>query len=257
MGTEPEEKSPWGKSFWTTLPGILTGVAAVVAAIASFYIATSSDQKKSISERTPPTSLPAPAPQPIHPAAWPLVGESSFTESPWGWKIGSYPIERTPRFELRVLGGKYRWDVEFRKRSERVVEAPYGSVINFLVAVDVRLTEFSGLTRVDLLFGMAGGKRYVFRIRSNNSFGLGRFEGIGGQPMIIDSTPIQIDPKETNRMAVSVHNQEIKLYLNSKVIGEYRDPAFTGGKVGLSVGGDEGTATVVDFDNFELRSMPR
>jgi hypothetical protein len=41
----PEKK----KSFWATLPGVLTGMAAVITAITGLYIASSPDQKKSVS----------------------------------------------------------------------------------------------------------------------------------------------------------------------------------------------------------------
>ena len=44
---------------------------------------------------------------------------------------------------------------------------------------------------------------------------------------------------------------------NSKLVGEYKDYTFAGGKVGMSVTGWQlGQATVIDFDNFEFRRKP-
>ena len=75
--------------------------------------------------------------------------------------------------------------------------------------------------------------------------------------MIIDWTPISINPNESNRIAVVVEDQQIMLYLNSKLLGKYKDFTFTGGKMGLAVTGHQPEAiAVVDFDNLELRRKP-
>jgi hypothetical protein len=249
-----ESMSEERKSFWATLPGILTGMAAVITAITGLYIAYGPDTKESVSPGSQPTSLPAPATKAIEPTEWPLIADVSFTEIPSGWIVGNNASPETPRFEIRVVGGKYRWDIEFQKNWDRWVESPYGSALNFFLAADVRVAESKSVVKVALTFGHAGNKHYAFKIGADKYFGLSRSEG-DVQPMILDWTPTQIELNEVNRMAVLVHNQEIKIYLNSKVIGEYRDPSFTGGKVGLSVEGEQGASAVVDFDNFEFRRM--
>lgn len=49
----PEKK----KSFWQTLPGILTGIAAVITAITGLYLVISPDNKKTVPSPPAPTGL--------------------------------------------------------------------------------------------------------------------------------------------------------------------------------------------------------
>lgn len=247
------------KSFWTSLSGILTGVAAIITAVTGLYIA--------INRNGEPPPIPAPT---LHPTAtstpvksatlpkeWPLVGEETFTEISPGWLEGSYANEYLSRFDLNFVGGKYRWDMEFRNGREKCIDAPYGPATDFYLAVDVKFVVLTpGNITASLLFGRASNKDYAFRISSNKKFGLERFDGTRHE-MIISYTPTSINPKESNRIAVAVEDRQITLYINSKFVGEYKDFTFTGGKVGISVTGwQPGQSTVIDFDNFEFRRKP-
>lgn len=135
--------------------------------------------------------------------------------------------------------------------------SPFGSAVNFKVAVDMKFTEFTPETSVDLIFGSIGNKRYVFHISSNRYFGLTRYDDNNPQ-MIIDWTPITVEfePNVWNRISVMVNEQLVWLYLNSELLSEYRDIGFTGGKVGLSVSLYQEGSAVIDFDNFQLRRKP-
>ena len=251
--TEIEKK----KSFWTSLPGIFTGAAAIITAVTGLYIAIDRHGEQ-------PSPIP---PSPLHstasttsvksatlPKEWPLVGEETFTEISPGWLAGSYANEHLPRFDLNFVGGKYRWDMEFRNGREKTIDAPYGPATDFYLAVDVKFVAFTpGNITASLLFGRASKKYYGFRISSNKYFALERFDGTKHE-IIISYTPTSINPKESNRIAVAVEDQQIKLYINSKLVGAYKDSTFTGGKVGISVTGwQSGQSAVVDFDNFEFR----
>jgi hypothetical protein len=57
-------------------------------------------------------------------------------------------------------------------------------------------------------------------------------------------------------MGVLVENARIQLFINAALVGEHRDPSFSGGKVALSVEANGAGNVVVDFDNFELRVPP-
>ncbi|MGD1968130.1 MAG: toll/interleukin-1 receptor domain-containing protein [Desulfobacterales bacterium] len=188
---------------------------------------------------------------------WPLVAEETFTEISSGWWQGSSADDNVSRFSVNFVGGKYRWDVEFLKGREKWIEAPYGSAADFYLAVDVKFVAFTpGNIAASLLFGRTSNQDYAFRISSNKKFALERFDGIKHN-MIISYTPASINPRESNRIAVAVEDGEIKLYINSKLVAEYKDSTFTGGKVGISVTGWEpGQSAVMDFDNFEFRRKP-
>ena len=243
------------KSFWTSLPGILTGMAAVITAVSGLFFAIGYNSELSSSNIA---VLPPPAvPKTSLPIEWPLVVEETFSEIPSRWTMGSYPSGDLVRFDLSIVGGKYRWDMEFQNAVERPIKAPYGPETDFYMAVDVKFVALgSGEITASILFGRASNKEYGLYISSYQKFALSRYDG-KNNVLIIDWTPISINLNESNRIAVAVEDQQIQLYLNSKLLGKYKDFAYTGGKVGLAVTSYQPNATtVVDFDNLELRRKP-
>lgn len=213
-------------------------------------------KERLLPKNRPPSPVP-PVSSTTLPKQWPLVGEETFTEISPGWAEGNYANEHLPRFDLNFVGGKYRWDMEFVNGREQWVDAPYGPSTDFYLAVNVKFIALTpGNISVSLLFGRATSKDYAFRISSDNKFALERFDGAKHE-MIISYTPTSINSKESNRIAVAVKDRQIKLYINSKLVGEYKDFTFTGGKVGISVTAwNPGQSTVIDFDNFEYRRKP-
>ena len=246
------------KSFWTTLPGILTGIAAVITALTAGYIALNQSHKDAILPGAQPELPPSATTKANSPADWPLIAEETFTKKPSGWSIGNFPTKDTPRFDLRLVDGKYRWDIEYSKKWHRWIICPIGSAINFNIAVDVKLIESADNTAVSLIFSSAGDKHYIFNISANRYFGLNKSNAAKTPQVIIDWTPIttEFNPRDWNTMRVVVDNQLIKLYLNSDLLGEYRDIEFTGGKVGLGVSIYQKGVAVVDFDNLQFRRKP-
>lgn len=244
-------------SFWTTIPGILTGITSVIAAITALYIALNPGHKDTILPGAQPALPPSATTKATSPSDWPLIAEETFTKELLNWNIGNFPTEETPRFDLRLVDGKYRWDIEYNKNWERWVISPFGSAVNFNVAVDVKLTEFTSDASVKLLFGSTGNKQYEFSISSNSYFGMSKSDANNTQ-MIVDWTPIpdKFEPNVWNRMSVMVDEQLIRFYLNSELLGEYRDIGFTGGKVGLGVAIYQKGLAVIDFDNFQFRRKP-
>jgi hypothetical protein len=194
--------------------------------------------------------------QPVPPADWPVVVDIPFTEVPPLWEVGRFSNKEFRRLDLEVVGGQYRWGLEFIESGEAFVRCPCGSVLNFYAAVDARMVEHKLTTTVALLFGWGGGDQvyhaYAYKIRSDNRFALIHYDEKGTR-LLLDWTPVEFDQASDNRMAVLVRDQEISLYLNGKLIAEYRDPTYAGGHVGLQVEGLKDGATVVEFDNFELR----
>jgi hypothetical protein len=237
------------KSFWTSIPGILTGFAALITALTAGYIALNPGPKNTILPGTPADLAPSAATVAPSPSDWSLMAEETFTKELSGWYIGNYPSEETPRFDLRLVDGRYRWDLEFSKKWHRWIICPIGSAIDFSLAVDVKLTEHDADTSVSLIFSAAGEEHYRFNISANRYFGLTKLHA-GKVQNVIDWTPLatEYEPKGWNRMSVVTDRQLIRLYLNSELLGEYRDIAFTGGKVGLGVAMYRKGAAVVDFD---------
>jgi hypothetical protein len=252
------------KSFWATVPGILTGIGTVIAALTGLYIALHPTPNVAPSSGSAPLSISPPA-RNLSPSTWPLIAEDTFTKESSGWTIGSFPKEETPRFELRVVDGRYRWDVTFSRqwRSGRVY-APYGAMVNFEASIDVKIIDNTDLILATLHIGEAVDQIYSFNVSSNGQFSLTKVNPSGKELEIdlIGWTPIsfksgdKFQPNIWNRMMIVAEDQLIKLYVNSELQGEYRDITFRGGKVGLSVNMFEKGSAVIDFDNLELRRKP-
>jgi len=264
-------------AFWTSLPGVLTGAAAIITAITGLVIAmlyngdkpTKATPEKTQSSRAATSVTSAPT-SPIEPPAvkqpsnalrpndWPLIAEETFTVPSTGWYQGKFSDEGFKRSEVSITSGKYRWDLELHKAWERVVESPHGPAVNFYLAADVRFVAFRPEQEfsASLLFGRASNRDYTFRISSNKYFSLLKFDGTTNTT-IISWTPINIQPQESIRLAVAVDEKHIKLYINDKLVGAYQDPTFSGGKVGVGVSGYVADSVgVIDFDNFEYRLKP-
>lgn len=254
------------KSFWATVPGILTGIGTVIAAITGLYIALhppkSTDTPSSLSAT--PSSTVATTIDP-GPPTWPLVAEETFTKNGSGWTAGSFTYNGIPRFDIRVTDGAYRWDISFSKalRSGRVY-VPYGAMVNFAAGIDLKIADNTDEVAASMHIGDSSDQLYSFNISSNGYFSLTRTipnsmetEGdlIGWTPISFKSG-IKFDPKSWNRMMIVANDQLIKLYINSELQGEFRDVEFRGGKVGLSVEMFKQGSSVVDFDNFKLSRKP-
>lgn len=258
------------KSFWATLPGILTGIAAIITAFAGLFIAiysnnstddksldnTNGDTSKSI-ENTGLSSLN----KELLPSEWPLVQEETFSDFPEGWMKGNYSDDvKGWRYECSVTNGKYRFDFESLDSRYRWVGMPYTAELDFYAAIDIRIVEFepaSISSSAGLIFGRGEKIMYNFSISENKKFSLDKI--VDKDPEFLTNwtvIPFDIDPYESNRLSVIVEDQKIKLYINSKLVGTHKDIEFTGGKFGLVINHYTETSMVVDFDNFELRRRP-
>jgi hypothetical protein len=188
---------------------------------------------------------------------WPsLVSEGFSDTTPNKWPVGSFSHE-IAMTEFRINDGKYFCTLRFKKPRDWWIDSPYPPVVQFYTSVDAQLVEstIGEGVNIAILFGRESSRYYGFRISSTKHYGLTRFDGTKDH-MIIDWTPISVDLNKPNRLAVLVEDQTIKIFLNSSLVGEYRDPAFSGGKVGLAVNSWGTGKATVEFDNFELRRKP-
>ena len=133
---------PGDRPFLTTVPGILTGIASVIVAITGLYIALHPGPKPSPITSSPGTEASTTTKASGLPE-WPLVAEETFTNERSGWDVGTFSSDEAPRLDRRVIDGKYRWDVDFKGSQHGMAIAPYGSAVNFSVAVDARFTDVS------------------------------------------------------------------------------------------------------------------
>jgi hypothetical protein len=244
------EKPP----FWSSLPGILTGVAAVITAATGLYLASRDAPSKPDAAAVGGT-LATPATKPIASQSatteWEAMAKERFADNAANWMLGSFADEYFRDRTLAITGGKYRWTLDFARDWSGWVPAPFGPQMSFQVAVDAVVLEASVPgTSLGLVFGHAGENHYEFRIR-DGYFGISRLSGTG-HDWIIRETPIRIVVTSANRLAVQVEDGLMTFTINGHQVGQYRDPAFSGGTIGMFAASASGTRATVEFDNFEL-----
>ena len=245
------------RPFWTSLAGVLTGLATLVTALTGVYLAVFQGGNGT-GRAAPPSNTLAeqPAKKDFLPTAWEPIGEETFTDNSRRWAVGDIRDKRYhARNELRLVDGKYRWDAELLGDYEAWIDTPFGPATDMYAAVDVRFitARSSKPVLVGLLFGKASGKDYALNLSSSGVFALRRFDGAGSS-VIIDWTPAPMNQAGFNRIAVAIEGQKISVFINSALAGMVVDQQYVGGKVGLSIWGQEpGAAIVADFDNFEYR----
>lgn len=211
-----------------------------------------------------PASISAPvtAESPLTPGEWVLAAEETFTGKNSGWKVGSWQDEVNPRFEVRQINGKYRWDLAFSRQSRSGrLYLPYGALVDLDASIDLKFTDSTDLVTATMHIGEARDQIYSFNVSSNGFFSLTKLDPYLKklESDLISWTPVTLKPGENfdptawNRIRVVIEDQNFKLYLNSELQGEYRDVSFSGGKLALSANMYAESSAVIDFDNFELR----
>jgi hypothetical protein len=199
--------------------------------------------------------------KPPSPSSWQVIAGGTFAKENSGWDIGNRAYKDIRKCDVKVVDGIYRWDAEFGKASEEYVISPYGSAVDFKIAVGVKFKYTSNPILAGIVFGASGNEQYrselySFVITSNRTFTLRKYDSSKrSTTALIKDAPLpgNFEPSEWNTMSVVVDQQMISCYINSKLLGQYRDIEFQGGNVGLTVGAyDKGGAAVIDFNNFEF-----
>lgn len=196
---------------------------------------------------------------------WPGVLDE-FDSSDSGWYVGSVaPDENVDEWERGIVGGRYRWDIAFTGSWLKYSLSPHGSAADFYAAVDIVFSLQSlEVVCAGLTFGHVGDvgsdrpEHYGLHILSNGEWGLSHARGISNDLLRGSSKPSQvaIDIKQPIRIGVLVEDGYMRFFVNGVQVGDWREPNFNGGDVGLCVGSNA-DSVVVEFDNFELRRRPR
>jgi hypothetical protein len=114
-------------SFWHTLPGMLTGIAAVISAITALLIAVVGN-------------APINSPE-ILAEKWILIGDDAFIGKEPNWATGPIMDPKKTVGSARQVSGIYRLDFETDESLSQTIEAPYGASFNFRLGIDIKIVE--------------------------------------------------------------------------------------------------------------------
>jgi len=242
------------RTFWKSLPGILTGIAGILTALTGIYLAFWRVNPPPVISSEPINTKPVT----VDFLKWTLIADETFSDNHSGWNVGLYHYEGFKNIEFKIVDGKYRWDVEAVRDWFQYYGSPFESVVDFYASVRIEFHDTTLLnTDAGLAFGSNPGSGYLFMLSPRKVFDLCKAtEGGKSYTSIFGWTPVNIDMRSPIELSVLVENQQFKLYIKSKLVASYRDALFTGGKVGLYIGTFEASSFTVDFDDFIIRQKP-
>ncbi len=187
-------------------------------------------------------------------APWPVVVSDDFSANVNDWLIGKGDDEYSVN-ELRIVSGKYRWEMKAKQGFHYRQWPRTGSVSDLSLSVDIR--QVSGPDGADygLVFRDTDDGFYAFSISNTGYFSVQLFSNGVWTPLIDWTTTSTIRPGDVNRLAVVAEGAHLVFFVNDQYVAEVDDDHLSSGMVGVAVDlFDPGDEAVFEFDNFELRA---
>jgi len=248
-------------SFFATLPGILTGIAAVITAIAGLYVAlnTPPKQLKSPTAAQGVPSVPSTTGQsPLPPkTAEASSGEVILFEDDFNAKL--WPEISTAdkgntlyREGVFILQNNTKKSAFFFKMTKTGLFPP-----NVRIEIDARLLKGEFDQPFGLLFGARGdafNSAYGFLVRGDGFYQMMRWWKNGNEVLfsIPNSNTVHTGHGRVNRLEVEVRGKTIVYYVNGVQLGVYEAADKVQGFVGLYA---NWPGMEVAFDNMKITQL--
>ncbi len=274
--SQPNAKPPEHKSFWSTLPGILTAAGGVIAAVGTLITALATAgvlnrEKPTVVPTATPipaitaTFTPAPAtstvvlPAPTQPAptatALPggLLFEDDFSAPRNGWLT-----EIAPEAEKAYEAGEFRIALYQREFSAWTFPQPPRDLADFAIEVDARRVsgpsdnEFGVLTR----YQDATDEFYLFAISSDGTYAVQKYRGDKWYHLAQWTASDAVKQGEAvNRLRVTCQGSKLRFYVNGESLVQVEDASFRAGSIGLLASSGDRGGVVIAFDNLRVHAL--
>lgn len=242
--SEPTERRPARrKAFWSTLPGMLTAVAAVITAIATLLTALVAARVIGPGKATA-----------VPPPAGGALFEDTFDDPAGGWDIYA-----DADVETGYVNGEYR--VAARSAGMTAWGSPSGGGDWAAMAAQVDARQVEG--PLDAGYGLLarirpdGQSFYRFSISAEGYYYV-ELATLDQWTTLADWQPspaIRQGLGQVNSLRVECDRSKLSFYANGVLLAETIDNTLASGNVGLSVSAyDEGGA-VVHFDNLRVSGL--
>jgi hypothetical protein len=186
---------------------------------------------------------------------WPLLLADTFDEDINDWCLGESNSEFAEGFR-EISGGKYRWETTGLQDFFRYCANDlFTHGTNFYMSGDSQLVGGSSNSEYGLIIRWQDGDNHIiYRIEDSGSFQV-RIQVDGEWETIVDQTDSPfIRPGGVNTMAVVAENSHYTLFINDVYVGEFDETRFGGGYGGYFISLNEGQSSIMEFDNFVVRS---
>lgn len=284
---QPESNPSGAKSFWSTLPGVLTAVGGIIAGTAALLTALVSAGVVGSKPTPPPppaataTALPATVvavvlepsatinaitPQATtvsSPSAAPLVttrvpASDVLMEDDFSAPRNAWLSEVTEQAEKGYEDGEFRLTVYQPEYSTWSYPDPPRDFADFALEVDARRVsgpldnEFGVLVR----YQPETDEYYLFAISSNGFYSVQKYQANEWQKLIewTESTAI-LQGEDVNRLRVTGQGDKMRFFVNGEPLTQVEDASFRSGSVGLLASTNEKGGVAVAFDNLRVRSL--
>jgi hypothetical protein len=285
--SQPESNPSGAKSFWSTLPGVLTAVGGIIAGTAALLTALVSAGvlgDKPAATPVPVVTATAALPtatalllEPTAPtgAITPLVTlTSSASAAPsatasvaasdvlmaddFSTPRNAWLSEVTEQAEKGYEDGEFRLTVYQPEYSTWSYPDPPRDFVDFALEVDARRVsgpldnEFGVLVR----YQPETDEYYLFAISSNGFYSVQKYQANEWQKLVdwTESTAI-LQGEDVNRLRVTGQGDKMRFFVNGEPLTQVEDASFRSGSVGLLASTNEKGGLAVAFDNLRVRSL--
>ena len=285
--SQPESNPSGAKSFWSTLPGVLTAVGGIIAGTAALLTALVSagvlggkptatpvpvvtatavpptatafllEPTAPTGAITPPvtvTSLASAAPSATAPvAASDVLMADDFSDLHNNWLS-----EVTEQSDKGYEDGEFRLTMYQPEYSTWSYPDPPRDFADFALEVDARRVsgpldnEFGVLVR----YQPETDEFYLFAISSNGFYSVQKYQANEWQKLVdwTESAAI-LQGEDVNRLRVTGQGDKMRFFVNGEPLTQVEDASFRSGSVGLLASTNEKGGVAVAFDNLRVRSL--
>ncbi len=283
--SQPESNPSGAKSFWSTLPGLLTAVGGIIAGAAALLTALVSAGV--LGDKPAPTPLPVATAAPATAAAMilePTAAINAITpqvtavSSPNVTPLAAAPVpandvlmaddfstsrnawlsEVTEQAEKGYEDGEFRITVYQPEYSTWSYPDPPRDFVDFALEADARRVsgpmsnEFGVLVR----YQPATDEFYLFAISSDGFYVVEKYQAAEWQKLVdwTESAAI-LQGEAVNRLRVTGQGDKLHFFVNGEPLTQVTDASFRSGSVGLFASTSEKGGVAVAFDNLRVRSL--
>jgi len=257
----PKPAEPAKKSFWSTVPGLLTAVGGFIAGLAALLNALHAmgivTPRPTATPSLTATARPASAPTVTilatsQPTANPLLFSDDFGDPNSGWYV-----DTNPESERLYKDGEFRIGVYKASFDSWSWSNHFSDLADFAVEVDARRVDgpmkndYGILARFQTASGVDG--FYMFGVSSDGHCWVQLNQGDTWKELVAWKPADAVrQGSAVNHLRVECDGPRMSFLVNSRLVAEVEDSTWTSGDIGLVAGTFDEAGVVVHFDNLRV-----
>ena len=265
MSNDINDKKNEKKSFWESVPGILTAIAALITACGGIIVAIGTLPRPNIffpSTEIAPTIFPSATPYfppitetpTVSNSTYHIIFQESFTNNNNNWT--TLNGEDTSH-HISVENGTLHLDVSSSLNGVRLFFSD-NAPIEKNVDIELESRHLTGDSIQNGLFlRLNSDGYYIFQISSQNkSYSLNRWSSEpAGWSSIVDWTYSPYIKNDTNLLRIVANENSFTIYINGQIVEENvsdKNVPLGAGQAGIAIGLIDNQTSSYEYDNFKI-----